>query len=167
LESQTGFGSWTFSKPLTSRAHILGTPTATIDVTPTLPRTNLAVNIYDVAPDGAATMISRGAALVDEAGEKEVLMYPTDWIFEPGHRVGLLVSGANAEAYVHLPTNTTVTVNGGFVGLPFLGRARDRFIQGESAPRLERWLSTAPFVVDATTIEERTNPEFAPRAKQK
>ena len=45
-------------------------------------------------------MISRGAALMDAASEKEVFMYPTDWKFEPGHRVGLLVSRANAEAYI-------------------------------------------------------------------
>ena len=58
------------------------------------------MNIYDIAPDGGATMISRDAALMDAASEKEVFMYPTDWKFEPGHRVGLLVSRANAEAYI-------------------------------------------------------------------
>jgi predicted acyl esterase len=166
LESQTGFGSWTFSKPLPYAAHMLGTPTATIDVTPTVLRSNLVVNIYDVAPNGDATMISRGAGLVDTAGEKEVLMYPTDWIYEPGHRIGLLVSGSNAEAYVHLPTHSSVTVNGGVVRLPFLGRARDRYIQGAIAPRLEQWRATAPFTVDEATIEDRTNPKFGAPDKQ-
>ena len=165
--AQTGFGSWTFSKALPYDAHILGTPTAKIDVSPMVPRTNLAVNIYDVAPDGTSTMISRGAAMVDEAGNKKVLMYPTDWILKKGHRVGLLVSGANAEAYVHVPTNTTVTVNGGTIGLPFLGRSRDRYIPGAPAPRLESWKTTAPFTVDKATIDDRTNPKFKAPAKQR
>jgi hypothetical protein len=60
-----------------------------------------------------------------------------------------------------------VTVNGGFVRLPFLERDRDRFIQGASAPRLEQWRSRAPFAVDEATIEERTNPEFGQPRKQK
>lgn len=156
-----GHGTWTFSPPLEHEAHIGGIPKATIDVTPVVPRTNVVVNLYDVAPDGRATLISRGAALTDAAGPKGVLLWPTDWIFEPGHRIGVLVSGANQEAFTHVPTRTTVTVDGGSVSLPFLGFDRVSDLQGEPAPRLEAYLARASFNVAAATIEGRTNPDFA------
>lgn len=159
-DEAVGHGSWTFSLPLRKRAQVTGIPVASIDVVPVAPRTNVVVNVYDVAPDGTATMITRGAGLADEAGIEKIVMYPTDWIFEKGHRVGVLVSGANAEAYVHTPTQTTVEVAGGKVKLPFLPKVRKSNLRGAPAPRLETWLSTAPFTVDAQTISDRTNKAF-------
>jgi len=156
-----GHGTWTFSPPLEHEAHIGGIPKATIDVTPAAPRSNVVVNLYDVDPDGSATLISRGAALTDAAGPKDVLLWPTDWIFEPGHRIGVLVSGANQDAFTHVPTRTTVTVDGGAVHLPFLSFERVGDLEGEPAPRLETYLTRAPFNVAAATITERTNADFA------
>jgi predicted acyl esterase len=156
-----GHGTWTFSPPLQHEAHIGGIPRATVNVTPVVPRTNVVVNLYDVAPDGSATQISRGAALTDAAGPKDVLLWPTDWIFEAGHRIGVLVSGANQEAFVHVPTRTTVTVNGGTVRLPFLTYERVSDLQGDPAPRLETYLDRAPFDVETATVDSRTNPAFA------
>jgi hypothetical protein len=158
--AQTGAGAWTFSPPLPHPAHLVGLPTATADVTPEVPRTNVVVNVYDVAPDGRATMITRGAAMVDSAWAKDVTLFPSDWIFEPGHRIGVLVSGANTEAYVHVPTMSTVTVNGGRVQLPFVRYCRDQQIQGAGAPRLESYRANAPFTVAAQTIADRTSPSF-------
>lgn len=160
FQSLTGHGSWTFSPPLGHRAHLGGIPVARIDVTPAAPRTNLVVNVYDVSPDGAATMITRGAAMVDAAGTKEIRLWPTDWRFEPGHRVGVLVSGANQESYVHVSTRTTVTVDGGEIDLPFLRLERTSDLEGDIAPRLETYLQRAPFDVAPGTIEERTNDAF-------
>ncbi len=146
--SGEGRGTWTFSEPLEARVHLAGIPTATIDVTPSVPRSNLVVNVYDVDEGGDATMITRGGALVDAAGEKEVLLYPTDWVFEPGHRIGILVSGSNNEHYAHVETNTTVTVEGGTIGLPLLPADRAaRPLPGEPAPRLLAYRAAAPFPV--------------------
>jgi hypothetical protein len=112
------------------------------------------VNVYDVAPDGQATMISRGARLVGAAGPAALELYPTDWRFARGHRVGVLVSGANAEAWVHVPTQTDVAVRGGTIALPFTaGRGDGHALPGDPAPRLEDYVETAPFAVDAATIE--------------
>jgi predicted acyl esterase len=160
VQPLTGHGTWTFSPPLEHRAHLGGIPTATVDVTPAAPRSNVVVNVYDVDPAGATTLITRGATLVDAAGEHEVTLWPTDWVFEPGHRVGVLVSGANQDAYTHIPTRTTVTVNGGAIALPFLAVERSADLEGEPAPRLETYLERAPFTVAAATIDERTNPDF-------
>ena len=150
----TGAGVWTFSQPLRREAHVAGIPEATVDVAPAAPNSNLVVNVYDVAPDGSATMITRGARLVSAAGPAELALYPTDWQFARGHRVGVLVSGANAEAWVHVPTQTDVEVRGGTIELPFTrGRGRGQRLKGDPAPRLADYLETAPFTVDEATVE--------------
>jgi predicted acyl esterase len=153
---QTGAGAWTFSAPLERATQVVGLPTATVDVAPVVPRTNVVVNVYDVAPDGEATMITRGAALVDAAGEAPIRLFPTDWTFAPGHRIGFLVSGANSEAYTHVPTNTTVAVRGGSVSLPVLPAPRGGGLEGAISPRLEAYKRTAPFTVEPGTVAART-----------
>jgi predicted acyl esterase len=162
-----GNGAWTFSPPLPHRAHLAGIPSATVEVAPAAPRTNVVVNVYDVDPEGNATMVTRGAAMVDAAGEKTVQLWPTDWVFAPGHRIGLLVSGANAEAYTHVPTRTTAAVPGGTVTLPFLAFERTADLDGAPAPRLETYRGSAPFPVAAAAIEARTNPAFTPPPAQR
>ena len=137
-----------------------GIPSAAVTLAPKAPRTNVVVNVYDVAPDGSATMITRGAAMADAAGVEQVRLFPTDWTFARGHRVGVLVSGANAEAYVHVPTQTTVAVEGGTVTLPWLSTTRRTPTQGVIAPRLEGFRERAPFAVDAALVAERTEKRF-------
>lgn len=105
-------------------------------------------------------MVIRGAATADAAGEEVVRLFPTDWTFAKGHRVGVLVSGANAEAYIHVPTQTTVAVGGGDVTLPWMKAAGRTPTAGTSNPRLERYLERAPFQVDPAMIGERTEPRF-------
>ncbi len=161
----TGSGAWTISPPLPHPAHLAGIPQATVDVTPTVPDTNLVVNVYDIAPDGRATMISRGARLVSGAGPAELPLYPSEWTFHPGHRIGVLVSGANAEAWVHAPTNTTVLVGGGSVRLPFLRHRRTPDLTGTSAPRLESYRERAPFDVPADVLAAPAEPALVPPAQ--
>lgn len=161
LDSSPGNGAWTFSAPVTTDVHLAGIPSAVIDVAPSVPSTNVVVNLYDVDTEGNATMISRGAALADGAGEKPIEMFPTDWIVASGHRLGVLVSGSNVEAWTHVPTMTPVTVNGGSVTLPVLPADHVvRTLAGSPAPRLEDYLVDAPFLVDAATIESGTNASF-------
>ena len=157
---QTGAGVWTFSRPLGRTARLAGVPSASLRLAPLVPRTNVAVNVYDVAPDGTATMVTRGAALVDAAGEKAVQLFPTDWAFAKGHRVGVLVSGANAEAYVHVPTRTTVEVEGGSVRLPWLSSAPRTRTQGTDNARLREYLDAAPFTVAPEVIAAGTDAAF-------
>jgi predicted acyl esterase len=152
-DGTTGAGAWTVSPPLEHTAQLAGIPTAAVDAAPVAPDTNLVVNVYDVAPDGKATMISRGARLIDAAGVAELPLYPVEWTLHPGHRVGVLVSGANAEAWVHKPTGTTVEVKGGTIRLPFLTYAREADLPGTAAPRLEEFRETAPFDIPATALE--------------
>ncbi|HVE98687.1 MAG TPA: CocE/NonD family hydrolase, partial [Mycobacteriales bacterium] len=155
----TGAGAWTFSPPLRRTARLAGIPSARVVLTTSAPRTNVVVNVYDVAPDGRATMVTRGAALSD-GGAKLVALWPTDWTFRPGHRVGVLVSGANSEAYVHVPTRQQVSVESGAVTLPWLSTTRRPVTAGIGNPRLETFLESAPFEVDPSIVEERTEARF-------
>jgi predicted acyl esterase len=157
---QTGAGAWTFSPPLTRTARMAGVPSAVVDLGVTLPRTNVAVNVYDLAPDGTATMVTRGAAMADASGEESLRLFPTDWTFAKGHRVGVLVSGANVEAYVHVPTYTTVDVAAGTVSLPWMRASGRTPTSGTISSRLLRYLDTAPFAVDPALVAERTQPSF-------
>ncbi len=159
--STTGAGAWTFSAaghpPRRGSPACRQPPSA---VAPVVPRVNVAVNLYDVGPDGQATMFSRGAALVDRCRPASGAAVPDRLdVFRPGHRVGVLVSGANAEAYVHVPTQQTVAVSGGSVTLPVLGGPATE-AEGASNPRLESFLRTAPFTVPAATIAAGTDPAF-------
>ena len=157
---QTGAGAWTFSPPLAKAARMAGVPSAAVDLGVTLPRTNVAVNVYDVAPDGTATMVTRGAALADASGVEELRLFPTDWTFAKGHRVGVLVSGANTEAYIHVPTYSTVDVVGGTVSLPWMRAAGRTPTPGTSSARLDQYRETAPITVDPALFAERTAKGF-------
>ena len=154
----TGQGIWTVSTPLPHDAHLAGEPVVGLSVTATAPRANLVVDVYDIAPDRRATLISRGATLVREPGTVEARpeMYGQDWPLAAGHRVGVLVTGANADWWEHVPTRQTVTVNGGTIGLPFLRDARTSFLTGVATPRLRAHHESAPFELAAATIAEAT-----------
>lgn len=157
-----GHGIWTFGEPLAEATQVVGIPAATVAVDPTVPRTNVAVNVYDVDPEsGLATMVTRGAATVDAAGEETLRLFPTDWTFAAGHRIGVLVSGANAEAFIHVPTQTTVPVSSGRVTLDVLPAPRLPDLAGESAPRLERYLADAPFDVSEHLGPAQVEPQEA------
>jgi hypothetical protein len=88
-------------------------------------------------------------------------LYGQDWIFAAGHRVGVLLTGANAEWWAHVPTLTTVTVKSARLALPWLARHRSADLPGGRAVRLDEYLAAAPFKVDAATIAANTSPSFA------
>jgi predicted acyl esterase len=161
----TGHGAWTFSQPLPYAAHLAGIPKLWIDVAVSAPRTNLVADLYDVAPDGTAILISRNARLVDLSGAYNMALYGQDWKFAAGHRIGVLISGANAEWWQHLPTMTTVTVRDAAIRLPWLSRARTAMLPGGRAVRLDEYLAAAPFTVDAATIGANTKPFPLPPAQ--
>ena len=147
-----GQGLWSISAPLPHPAHLAGEPQVELQVDGP-PRSNLVVNVYDIAPDGKATLISRGAMLLRQGAQAaKPEMYGQDWPFQAGHRVGVLVSGANSDWWVHVPTNSTVNVASGTIRLPFLDRERVHYLDGGATPRLRGFLESAPFTVTAETI---------------
>jgi uncharacterized protein len=151
--TKRGNGVWTIGPALQQRTQIAGVPRAEVRLGGVVvPRTNVVVNLYDVSPDGKATFVSRGATLADAAGRTTLPLWPTDWVFERGHRIGVLVSGSNMDNYVHVPTGQTVTVTGGQVVLPQIRGQAGRPTQGTSNPRLESFRQRAPFPVPASAL---------------
>jgi hypothetical protein len=155
-----GHGLWTFSQALPHDIWMSGEPVLRAEVETLVPRANLVANIYDVGRDGEATMVSRGAYLVRDQGRQrvELELYGQDWLVRKGHRIGVLLSGSNAEWWVHLSTQTTVTVRSASVGLPLLADRRSKFLDGRKTPKLENYLDAAVFDVDSSTInaQDRT-----------
>ncbi len=150
-----GQGIWSFSQPLDHPVWLAGEPVlkAKMDA---VPRANVVANVYDVAPSGRATLVSRGAHLVRGASSQEVRvdLYGQDWLFPAGHRIAVIVSGANSDWWVHIPTQTEVTVAQARITFPFLTFERDRFLNASSTPTLEGHLENRVTDVDPGTMKE-------------
>ncbi|MGH3117485.1 MAG: CocE/NonD family hydrolase [Gaiellales bacterium] len=148
-----GEGIWTFSQPLPYDVWLAGEPVLKIDVD-AAPRANLAANVYDVAPNGQATLVSRGAYLMRGVGEQKVSLelYGQDWPLRAGHRIGVLVSSSNSDWWIHVPTFSDVTVLSAKVGLPFLTFDRDEFIEGKVTSRLRDHMEFETFKVSKNTV---------------
>ena len=159
--SPNGQGVWTFSPPLAQDAHLAGVSQVTVDAEPAVPDANLVADVYDVDPAGQATLISRGAYLLRGPGPVTFDLYGDDWRLPAGHRVGVLLTGANAEWWTHVPTTQPVTVRSASITLPFLGCRRTQTIQGAPSVKLESYRSDAPFAVPAETIAGATSSDLA------
>jgi hypothetical protein len=151
-------GVWTVSPPVPHDVWLAGEPVITAGID-SVPNANFAANVYDIAPDGRATMISRGVSLLRGVGTKTATfsMYGQDWPIQEGHRIGVLVSSANTDEFTHLATRSTVTVRSAKIALPFLTYDRTAFLDGGVTPRLESYTSA-----DATTLSA----EFLTQAQQ-
>ncbi|MEA2492707.1 MAG: uncharacterized protein QOJ29_618 [Thermoleophilaceae bacterium] len=158
---ETGDGTWTFSPPTDYDAHLAGVPSATLDVEVASPSSNLVVDVYDVDQSNNATLISRNTRLVNESGKVSLPLYGDDWIVKKHHRIGVLVTGSNAEWWAHMPTGQDVTVKSASITLPFLTCARTQTIEGDPSVKLESYLRNAPFQVDAKTVADQTDGAFA------
>ena len=162
-----GQGLWTFSPPLPADARLSGVPHLSLDAAPAVPRANLVGNVYDVAPDGKATLVSRGATLLQSGGRVELDLYGDDWRFAAGHRIGVLLSSANAEWWVHVPNMADVTITDARISLPFRHLKTETPTAGTSNTRLEGHLANGFVTVPAATIASGTRAGFptpAPRA---
>lgn len=152
-------GIWSVSQVLPHDVWFSGEPVLEVTVD-ALPNANLAANVYDVAPDGKVTMISRGVQLLRGTGVRDVelTLYGQDWLVKSGHRIGVLLSGADADQFRHVATQTDVTVQAATIALPFLTFDRTRFLEGGSTPRLESYLASATSVLPAEIMSEAEIP---------
>jgi predicted acyl esterase len=152
-------GVWSITDPLTNDAWIAGVPTAKVDVTTQLPDANVVAQLWDIAPDGSALLISRGAGKYTGtgAGTKSLELYPADYVVHAGHRLGVFVN-ANDSLYLPPPSLQDVSVSGGTLTAPFLTHERTAFLQGErsadSDQRPERTVSAETIGASPTTWDE-------------
>lgn len=140
-QGPTGLGQWSISQALTKPVRMAGEPVIDADIVTLAPRTNFVANVYDIAPDGSAVLVSRGTRLVRMLGPQTVSLelYGQDWVFAEDHRIGVLISGANNEWWVHVPTLTPVVVAKSFATLPIVTGERTEFGASTGTARLRQF----------------------------
>ena len=131
-------GVWTISPPVPHDAHLAGSGKAVLDLDISVPRANVAVDVYDIGPDGTGPLVSRQARLVPESGRHELTLWSADWKIAAGHRIAVRVTDTNLEYWLGtIGTMQPVGLTGGSIDLPFLKFKRTETIQGDPGPMLE------------------------------
>ena len=154
-------GTWTFTRPAPYDLRFAGPYEVAVQAKTTLPNANLISLLYDVAPDGSARLIQRGAKLVANSGPVKFESMPQDWILREGHRLGLLLTGADTTLFGPVHTRQSVEITSGSFRVPFLTHARTVNLDGDEATAMG---SVPTPNISATTIGSRTIPDAFPAA---
>ncbi len=154
----SGAGIWTFTRPLPYEVRMSGDPKLTATVAPLVPDVHLVGLVYDVDPSGVAALVTRGVMKVLGPGTHSFEMYPTDWRFDPGNRIGILVTGGDDWWFEPGLSNTPVMVTSAVLQAPFLRyeRVTDESPRWRSNPRPK------PITVDPSTYQTATTNDPLP-----
>ena len=130
--SGAGAGTWSITPELPHAAHLAGEAVVRVSTESLVPYTNTVAHLYDIDPEGRAALVTRGAIATAASGVEKLTfeLYPQDWVFEPGHRIGISLSGSDDNWYSPGVSNTEVAVTAGAIELPLLRYVRDQFIPG-------------------------------------
>lgn len=167
-EDASGTGTWTFSQELPYDVHLSGTPRVELFVDSPNSGVHLNVRLFDVAPDGTASIVTRGAALVGGGPSSTTPLsdepvsfdlYPQDYVIAEGHRIGLLISGADNEVFDPGTTGAEVTVRGAFE-VPFLQFLRTPDLEHVPGTPLVRRVAVTETVVGERAVEMPLPPEM-------
>jgi uncharacterized protein len=165
VPTPTGVGSWTFTQPLPHEVHLSGVARIRPRLLATAPGANLIALLYDVAPDGKARLITRGGMRLGLDAAPTLELYPQDWVLAEGHRVGLLLSGADDIWFDPGMTGRPVVVTGGTWTTPYLPIRRTEFDDGIVidrfflSPPVDRRIDVPAPVITARTAAADPPPE--------
>lgn len=112
------------TEPFEEEINLLGMPKAKLNVSAPVPHANWFVRLCDVAPDGTVTLITGAGKngthrnssehpeplIPDEPFELEIQLHFTSWIFEPGHKMRVVISNAQWPAFWTTPYNMTTSL---------------------------------------------------------
>ncbi|MEC3915870.1 CocE/NonD family hydrolase [Nocardia sp. CDC160] len=144
---------WTVSQPLEQDQHISGTATATLDLDG--PATaSVTVEVYDIAPDNRATVITRGIAPVTPTAQVRLL--GQDWPLAAGHRLGIRVTDVVDDVWAHSPAFAPVTVTAAQLHLPLLGTIRTPDLPGDTGESLVKWRNRKTVSLDPDVVNNAT-----------
>jgi len=166
--SSAGQGHWTVTEALPHAAHLAGEPVLTATIDSLVPYTHTVAHVYDIAPDGTAHLVTRGAIATGEVGREEIslTLYPQDWVFAAGHRIGVHLSGSDDAWYSPGVSMTEVTVEDGQVELPLLRYVRDEFLEGGRSNGMGGTTRVSAETLDAATITTAPPPAQQPRPSE-
>ena len=158
-------GVWTISPKLPYDVHLSGSGRAVVDVAAARPNANLVVDSTTSGTDGTGPLITRQGFLARSSGEKTLDLRSADWKLPAGHRIGVRVTDANDDWWIHGPSLGDVEVTGGSVTLPFLAEQRAETIQGDPGTQLEGYLAEK-ITVPQETIDACESRDFALPSEQ-
>jgi putative CocE/NonD family hydrolase len=149
---------WTWSTPAPRELRLTGTPTIGLDASTS---GNVMVRLWDVAPDGTATMFDENVALLPHSGERSFALKATDWTFEKGHRLGVQIGTITSRGWRDVPSGNTIGITGARLGLDVQDTRSDVPTQGDRSPYLDRYLAA-----NTTTLDNVGRPSFPLRVSQ-
>lgn len=127
-------GFFSVSQPAPHDVRLAGLTKLTVDATTSSPLGgNLVGLLYDVAGDGSARLVTRGAYKLPASGSTTFELWPADWRLAKGHRLALHLSADDTTTYQPTYTGSTVTVTKGSLTLPLLTKKRVSNLDGEEA----------------------------------
>ncbi|MGX1805102.1 CocE/NonD family hydrolase [Nocardia sp. NPDC055321] len=152
---------WTVTQPLEHDEHLAGAAAATLTVDGPSGAT-VALELYDVAPDGRATVITRGIAPVTPTAQ--VRMLAQDWPLAAGHRIGVRITNVVDDMWTHTPTLSRVTVTSAQLRLPLIGGVRTADLPGTMAEGIPKWRAEkAVTLAPALIADTQVRADFPPR----
>jgi uncharacterized protein len=160
-----GNGVWSITAPLPHDVHMAGVPRVTLDIETSGGNVNLYGIVYDIDERRTAMLVSRGAFRQSGPGKATFDLYPQDWTFRAGHRIGFLVAQADDEWFNPPPSNAAVTVKGGTMTAPYLQHIRSSYLP--SRPSQDEENLPAGFQVDVETLSDsRAAFDLPPRMRE-
>ena len=146
-----GNGVWSISQPLPHDVHMAGVPQVALEVETSGTDVNLYGIVYDIDDVRRAKLVSRGAFRQSGPGTATFDLYPQDWTFREGHRIGFLVAQADDEWFNPPPSNAAVEIKGGTMTAPYLPHIRSSFLKSRPSEDEE---DLPTFQLDVETVEE-------------
>ncbi|MFU8874655.1 CocE/NonD family hydrolase [Micromonospora sp. SL4-19] len=143
---------WSWSTPASEQVRITGSPEIRLM---TRGQGNVWVRLWDVAPDGKATMFNENAAVLDHSGSTSFALKATDWTFPPGHQLGVQIGTVGSTGWRAVPSGEAITVTDAYLALEVQDPQFDSPTQGDRSPYLDTYLRA-----NTTTLTNVGEPSF-------
>jgi putative CocE/NonD family hydrolase len=137
---------WSWSTPAPRALRLTATPQVTLDASAS---GNVMVRLWDVAPDGTATMFDENVALLEDSGRISFDLKSTDWTFRPRHQLGVQIGTITSRGWWDVPSGNTIEVSDARLALDVQDPRQDVPTQGDRSPYLDRYLAAS-----TTTLTE-------------
>lgn len=138
--SDSTAGILTMSRPVATDVRLTGTPAVELNTQGT---GNVAVELWDVAPDQSAVSINNSVARLSADGVTRFTLLGLDWTLAAGHRLGIAVDTINWGYWVPQPSGTEVTVTSASLSVAIEATTADVPTAGARAPFLDTYLGFA------------------------
>ncbi len=152
---------WSVTAPFEREVHLSGIPSATLSLAGP-PNATVAVELFDIAPDNQAVVITRGIAPVSETAQVRLLAQ--DWPIAAGHRLGVRITDVVDDVWSHSPAFAEVTVTAARLEVPVLSLPRTADLPGGVGEAIPKWHRRKTRTLDAGVVNNAVVPMNLPTA---